>query len=261
MDRVTDPVTTASGQPAVPRPGGIFDPVARALEVIGDRWTLVLVRQLLPASRRFQELRMRTGIAPRVLSSRLRELVAAGFVRTLSQGSRSVYGLTEQGRSLEPIVNAIGRWWIQRGVDDLGIDAGRFTETSAQSVLEALPFMVREDRARDVDLTFEIRLKGPGGGAWSVRVHDGACTVTLGFAENADVRYTADGPLWCGIALGLIDAPDAFRRGLLTKEGGREAMDDYFHQVSRPERPQNRDPQARPASGSAPVNPGRRRKP
>ena len=111
---------------------------------MGDRWTLVLVRQLLPSPRGFQELRIRTGIAPRVLSSRLRALVAAGFVRSVAEGSRSVYDLTEQGRSLEPIVHAIGRWWIQRGVDDLGIDAGRFTETSAQSVLEALPFMVRE---------------------------------------------------------------------------------------------------------------------
>ena len=52
--------------------------------------------------------------------------------------------------------------------------------------------MVREDRARAVDLTFEIRLDGPGGGVWTVRMHDGTCTVTPGFAEGADVRYTAD---------------------------------------------------------------------
>ncbi len=221
----------------IPKPQGIFDPVARALEVVGDRWTLVLVRQLLPSPRGFQELRIRTGIAPRVLSSRLRALVAAGFVRSIAEGSRSVYDLTEQGRSLEPMVHAIGRWWIQRGVDDLGIDARRFTETSAQSVLEALPFMVREERARDVDVTFEIRLKGPGGGVWSVRLRDGQCEVTPGFAERADVRYTADASLWCGIALGLVDASDAFRRGLLTKEGGRDAMDHYFHQVSTPKKP------------------------
>ncbi len=221
----------------IPKPQGIFDPVARALEVVGDRWTLVLVRQLLPSPRGFQELRIRTGIAPRVLSSRLRALVAAGFVRSIAEGSRSVYDLTEQGRSLEPMVHAIGRWWIQRGVDDLGIDARRFTETSAQSVLEALPFMVREERARDVDVTFEIRLKGPGGGVWSVRLRDGQCEVTPGFAERADVRYTADASLWCGIALGLVDASDAFRRGLLTKEGGRDAMDHYFHQVSTPKTP------------------------
>jgi DNA-binding HxlR family transcriptional regulator len=221
---------------AIPRPEGIFDPVARALEVIGDRWTLVLVRQLGGGPRGFQELRQRTGIAPRVLSSRLRELVSRGFVTTVAEGARSVYALTEEGRSLEPIVVSIGRWWIQRGLEQLGIDATRFNETSAQSVLEALPFMVREDRAKEVDLTFEIRLEGPGGGVWTVRVHDGVCTVHPGFAERADVRYTADARAWCGVALGLLDARDVVRRGLMTKEGGRQAMDHYFHQVPSSDR-------------------------
>jgi DNA-binding HxlR family transcriptional regulator len=237
MPKISSRKSRASGSgSAIPRPEGIFDPVARALEVIGDRWTLVLVRQLLGASRGFQELRQRTGIAPRVLSSRLRELVAKGFVKTLAEGSRSVYALTEEGRLLEPIVVAIGRWWIQRGLEALGIDARRFTETSAQSVLEALPFMVREERARDVDLSFEIRLEGAGGGVWSVRIHDGTCSVKPGFAERADVRYTADAGIWCGVALGLLDARDVFQRGLMTKEGGRWAMDHYFYQVPASER-------------------------
>ncbi len=225
-------------RPEIPRPGGIFDPVARALEAIGDRWTLVLVRHLLRAPRGFQELRQRTGIAPRVLSSRLRDLVAAGFVRTVAEGNRSVYALTEQGRDLEPIVVAIGRWWIQRGLDDLGVDAGRFTETSAQSVLESLPFMVREERAQGVDLCFEIRLQGPGGGVWAVRIRDGYCAVEPGFAERADVRYTADARTWCGVALGLLDAREMIKSGRMTKEGGREAMDFYFHQVSTPDKRQ-----------------------
>ncbi|MBW2269879.1 MAG: transcriptional regulator [Deltaproteobacteria bacterium] len=216
---------------AIPKPAGIFDPVARALEAVGDRWTLVLVRQLLGGPRGFQELRQRTGITPRVLSGRLRGLVSIGLVETQSMGSRSLYALTEQGRSLEAVVVAIGRWWIQRGLQLLGVDGRRFTETSAQSVIESLPFMVREERARGVDLTFEIRLEGPGGGVWSVRVHDGTCSVSPGFAEGADVRYTADAPVWCGVALGLVDARETFRRGLMTKEGGRAALDHFFHQV------------------------------
>jgi DNA-binding HxlR family transcriptional regulator len=224
-------VSNPRGAPAIPRPEGIFDPVARALEVIGDRWTLVLVRQLLAGPRGFQELRQRTGITPRVLSGRLRDLAAKGFVRSRADGARSAYELTDQGRALEPVVLAIGRWWIQRGLEALGIDARRFTETSARSVLEALPFMVREDRARGVDLTFEIRLEGPGGGVWTVRIADGACSVRPSFAERADVRYTADASTWCAVALGLLDARDVHRRGLMTKEGGREALDHYFHQV------------------------------
>jgi DNA-binding HxlR family transcriptional regulator len=216
---------------AIPKPAGIFDPVARALEAVGDRWTLVLVRHLLSGPRGFQQLRQRTGITPRVLSARLREMVAIGVVESRSVGARSQYALTEQGRSLEPVVVAIGRWWIERGLELLGVDGRRFTDTSANSVIESLPFMVREDRARDVDLTFEIRLEGEGGGVWGVRVHDGTCSVTAGFAERADVRYTADAQIWCGVALGLIDARETFQRGLMTKEGGRAALDHFFHQV------------------------------
>lgn len=219
---------------AIPRPGEVFDPVARALDVIGDRWTLVLVRHLLSGPKGFQELRVLTGIAPRVLSGRLRQLTGAGFVTPTEAEGRSAYAVTERGRSLEPIVAAIARWWVHHAVEDLALDGTRFTETSPLSILDSLPFLLREERARGVRLTFEIRLTGTGGGVWTVRIDDGACTVRSGFAERADVRYTADARVWCGVALGLVDARDAVKRGLVTKEGGRAAMDHYFHQIARP---------------------------
>ena len=62
---------------------------ARGLDVIGDRWTLVLVRHLLGARRGFQELRKRTGIAPRVLSARLRQLAADGLRRVRRATARA----------------------------------------------------------------------------------------------------------------------------------------------------------------------------
>jgi DNA-binding HxlR family transcriptional regulator len=223
-----------AARPPILRPAKIFDPVARALDVIGERWKLVLVRQLLDGPRGFQDLRVRTGIAPRVLSTRLRQLAGEGFVETVSEGSRSLYALTDRGRSLEPIIAAIARWWVHQGVADLEVDAESFTETSPQSILESLPFLLREERARGVDLTFEVRLGGVGGGVWTVRIRNGACSVRPGFAERADVRYTADARTWCAVALGLLDGREAIRRGRMTKDGGREAMDHYFHQISRP---------------------------
>ena len=54
------------------------------------------------------------------------------------------------------------------------------------------------------------------------------------FADRADVRYTADACLWCAVALGVQDAREAVKRGLLIKDGSGEAMDHYFHQLSRP---------------------------
>lgn len=227
-------MATENGPTPILPPGEIFCPVGRALDRIGDRWSLVLLRHLLGGPRGFQELRVRTGIAPRVLSSRLRQLIGAGFVTTVAQGVRSQYAVTDRGRSLEPVIVAMGRWWIQHEMGAHVADPSRFTDTSALSVLESLPFMVREERARDADLTFEIRLTGRGGGVWTIHIYDGACTVTPGFAEAADVRYTADAGVWCSVALGQLDAREAFEQGLLSKDGGPEAMDFYFHQIREP---------------------------
>jgi DNA-binding HxlR family transcriptional regulator len=218
----------------VPRPGEVFDPVGRALDRIGDRWTLVLIRHLLGGPKGFQELRQRTGIAPRVLSARIRQLAKQEWITTVSAGARSLYAVTERGRALEPLIAAIARWWVDHAMEEHIADFGSFTETSAQSILESLPFLLRADVARDAAVTFEIRLTGAGGGVWTVRILDGACTVTRGFAETAEVRYTAETRVWCGVALGILDARDAVKRGLLIKDGGRDALDPYFHQIPRP---------------------------
>ena len=223
----------ADAAAAILAPGQIFCPVGRALDVIGDRWTLVLVRHLLGGPCGFQELRARSGIAARVLAGRLRDLVRRGFVESAADGGRPRYQVTERGRSLEPIIASIARWYLRQGLDHLRVDANRFSATSAQSVLESLPFLLREDRAAGVDLTFEIRLTGLGGGVWTVRIADGVCTVHAGFADRADVRYTADARVWCSVALGIADAGEIVRQGQMSKDGGREAMDYYFHQINR----------------------------
>jgi DNA-binding HxlR family transcriptional regulator len=247
MSETPPQLNPSSGRPAAPvkerdgrraellRPAQIFDPVARALDVIGDRWSLVLVRQLLSGPKGFQELRVRTGIAPRVLSSRLRQMSESGFVETEPQGGRHIYRVSEKGRSLEPIISSIARWWVRAGITVLDVDASRFTETSALSVLESLPILLREDRARDAHVVFEIRLTGEGGGVWTVEIKDGRCEVRTGFAEGADVRYTATARDWCAAALGILDAKEAVKRGLLHKEGGPQAIDEFFYMIARPD--------------------------
>ena len=142
--------------PALPREDPVFEPVARAMDLIGERWTLVLVRHLLGGPRGFQQLKGRTGIAPRVLSTRLRQLIERGFVQTVKVGNRHQYALTESGRELAPIVRAIARWWVLNRMEHLG----PFRETSAASVIESLPFMLNEERARGVRINYEVRLTG-----------------------------------------------------------------------------------------------------
>ena len=218
---------------AIPRPAGIFDPIARALDWLGDKWTLVVVRHLLLAPCGFQELRRRTGIAPRVLSARLRRLQEDGLVAR-EDGERGVYSASVSAHDLAGVISALSRWYVLHAVEDLELDLDRFTETSAQSIMEALPFLLREERARGVQLVFEVRLTGEGGGVWSVAIDDGVCRVTQGFAPRADVQYTADARVWCAVALGFLDPRDARKRELLTKQGGREALDHFFHQIARP---------------------------
>lgn len=248
------PKPEAAARPIL-SPGQIFCPVGRALDVIGDRWTLVLVRHLLGGPLGFQELRQRTGIAPRVLAMRLRTLVKRGFVSRDGDGARPRYAVTPRGRSLESVIAATARWYLRHGLDDLQVDATRFSATSARSVLESLPYLLREERAVGVDLTFEIRLTGLGGGVWTVRIADGTCTVREGFAERADVRYTADARVWCSVALGLADAKAVYRDGQMHKDGGREAMDYYFHQIARPARTAETGPRRRAATAANDTTP------
>src|SRR4051794_31511717 len=88
--------------------------VARALDVVGERWALLVVRELLLGAKRFTDLRGGLPrVSPDVLAQRLRELEDAGIVqrRTLPPPAASkVYELTPRGAELEPVVIALGRW-------------------------------------------------------------------------------------------------------------------------------------------------------
>lgn len=99
---------------AAPRTYGDPCGIARALDVLGERWALLVVRELLLGPKRFTDLRAGLPhVSPDVLSERLRQLEAAGVLRraTLAPpaGSR-VYGLTERGQALETLVLELGRW-------------------------------------------------------------------------------------------------------------------------------------------------------
>lgn len=99
---------------------GQFCPVAKAMELLDERWTLLVVRELMLGSRHFNALRRGVPrMSPALLSKRLHTLVRAGVVERWEDGNRVSYRLTEAGRELEPIVEALGRWGI-RWVPELG---------------------------------------------------------------------------------------------------------------------------------------------
>jgi DNA-binding HxlR family transcriptional regulator len=96
-----------------------FCPVARSLEVIGEKWSLLVVRDLLRGTQRFSDLqRYLGGITPKWLSQRLRDLEEAGIVERLAEpGRREVwYRLTPKGRDLEPVIRSLVVWGIDHAM-------------------------------------------------------------------------------------------------------------------------------------------------
>lgn len=103
---------------------GQFCAVAKAMELLDERWTLLVVRELLAGSTHFNELRRgNPKMSPALLSKRLRSLERAGVIERMSEAGRGYYRLTRSGQELRPVVEALGVWgsrWIgELGESDL----------------------------------------------------------------------------------------------------------------------------------------------
>ena len=90
---------------------------AHALDLVGERWALLVVRELLLGPKRFTDLRAGLpGTSPNVLAQRLRELEGAGVVRRRKlppPAASRIYELTEWGKDLEPVIISLGRWGVR----------------------------------------------------------------------------------------------------------------------------------------------------
>ncbi|MFI5693784.1 winged helix-turn-helix transcriptional regulator [Kribbella sp. NPDC051586] len=136
--------------------------VARGLDIVGERWSLLVVRELLLGPKRFTDLQEALPTAsPNALSDRLRELAAAGVVRRRQlppPGNVRVYELTPWGRGLEPIVVALGTW---------ALAAPRTAEQLFVSVDSAMltirTFFVPTPERPETTLRIELRDHGPAG--------------------------------------------------------------------------------------------------
>jgi DNA-binding HxlR family transcriptional regulator len=101
-----------------------FCPVAKAMELLDERWTLLIIRELLQGSRHFNDIRRGVPkMSPSLLSKRLHDLTRAGIVRRQDDGRQVAYALTAAGEELRPVVEHLGAWgmrWIGRvGDEDL----------------------------------------------------------------------------------------------------------------------------------------------
>ena len=100
----------------MPRPYDQMCPIARTLDLIGDRWTLLIIRDLFLGKKRFQEfLRSSPGLPPKLLSDRLKKLEKHGLAERMVYSQhplRAEYRLTDSGRSLAPVLEAMVRWGL-----------------------------------------------------------------------------------------------------------------------------------------------------
>lgn len=106
----------------MPRPYDQTCPIARTLDIIGDRWTLLIVRDLFMGNTRFNQfLESSVGLPPKLLSDRLKRLEEHGLVeRSLYSAHplRAEYRLTDKGRRLAPVLETIARWGLEHCFDD-----------------------------------------------------------------------------------------------------------------------------------------------
>src|SRR5215213_11251518 len=129
---------------------------AHALDLVGERWALLVVRELLLGPKRFTDLRAgMPDVSPNVLSERLRELEQSRILRKRKlppPAAAQVYELTEWGAQLEPAVLALGRW--ASGSPSFPRDA----EMGPDSLVLALKSSFDPAEAEDLEATYELRL-------------------------------------------------------------------------------------------------------
>lgn len=177
--------------------------IARALDIVGERWALLIVRELLYGPKRFSDLRVALGMSPNVLSQRLGELEAGGVVRQRKAGP-ALYELTDWGRELHPILRQLGRWGARsphRPAGPLTVDA----------LMLALDATFSPENAADLDALYDLRL---GEDRFTVAIRDRTLSITRGTPPNPHAIIETDPQTLRAVAFGdrpLTDAPIELR--------------------------------------------------
>lgn len=181
---------------------GQFCGLCRALEVVGERWGLLIIRDLLVSPKKVVDLRVGLPRIPAdILAARLREFERAGIVR---RADSTRYELTGYGRELDDIVLRIGRW----GARSLG-EPRPGEIVTVDSLIMAMRATFQAERAKGVHTTFELRV---GAIVLNLRVNDGRLRAAAGPLPGADLAFEPGRSLK-GLMSGEITAAEAIRDG------------------------------------------------
>lgn len=196
---------------------GQFEGLAQALDVVGERWTLLMVRDLLVGPQRYKDLLDGLpSIGTNLLARRLKELQEAGIIvkRTLPAPAGSVvYELTERGRALEPALIALARW---------GMAAMPPTGPRPTDILRpgwgVMAFKTTFDpaAAAGVHGTYQFEVQGD---VFHLRVDDGVLVAAQGPATAPDLVYTCDVETLMAIGARQVSPTEAVAQGRATMQG------------------------------------------
>ena len=203
---------------------------AHALDLIGERWALLVVRELLLGPERLTDLRAGLpNASPNVLAQRLRELEGAGVVvrRKLPPPAASrVYELTDWGKDLEPVIIRLGRWGVRSP------SKPRDAEIGVDSLILSFRTMFDPRAAEGFRASYELRL---GEDRFRAEVADGRFEIERGSAERPDAITESDPRTMAALAYEGRDLADALRTGEIRIEGDRSAVERFLSLFPMPE--------------------------
>ncbi len=192
---------------------------ALALDIVGERWALLVMRELMLGPRRFGDLRASLpGISANVLTQRLEGLEAAAVVRRRKlppPASVQVYELTDWGREAEPIILELGRWGARAPIQDPTLPL------SGVSMMLSFRAMFDAARAGDLDVSIAFRF---GYDIFSVAVRKGVLTSERGEPPTPDVDVTGKPPAVAGLVYGFASMQELEADGALKIVGDRAAL-------------------------------------
>jgi DNA-binding HxlR family transcriptional regulator/putative sterol carrier protein len=195
--------------------------ISYALDIIGERWTPLVIRELMAGPRRFTDLLGGLpGISTNLLTERLKQLEQHGVIRrhTLPPPAAStVYALTPLGQALEPTLIELGKWGSQFAAsapsDDVLLRAGSYALT--------LKTFFRPELAQGLNANYALHL---GDEVLHVQVADGAILVRQGEPPHADLAVYADTHTFLGLLMGQVDLDEALAAGRVRAEGDPGAL-------------------------------------
>lgn len=210
---------------------GQYCGLARALDVVGDRWNLLIVRELLIGPARYGELRDGlVGIATNLLTDRLRDLENAGVLqRRLSDDSSAItYALTPWGAQLREPINALIRWSTP-----LMVRGPEGDEFRAEGLLVALPALFAGRVPVDQSVSVGLAVDGV---MVQLRAAESGVDVGRPDGRELDAVLTAEGALVLGLSAGVLSLDDV--RALIDVDGDESALRNFFDAPTQaPENP------------------------